>query len=72
MGFLAVIEQKNIFTLCLNKPKKRKEKIVVITAETKIFEKYAKEFFDVKKFNVRYGGLMTGVFVCDLDIIDVI
>jgi len=42
-----------------------KERLVVITAETKIFENYAKEFFDVKKFNVRYGGLMTGVFVCD-------
>ena len=42
-----------------------REKLVVITAETKIFEKHAKEFFDVRKFNVRYGGLMTGVFVCD-------
>ncbi len=42
-----------------------KEKLVVITAETKIFEKHAKEFFDIRRFNVRYGGLMTGVFVCD-------
>jgi len=42
-----------------------RERVVAITAETKIFEKYAKEFFDIRKFNVRYGGLMTGVFVCD-------
>lgn len=42
-----------------------RERVVAITAETKIFEKYAKEFFDVRKFNVRYGGLMTRVFVCD-------
>ncbi len=41
------------------------EKLIVITAEIKIFKKYAEELFDVKMFNVRYGGLHTGVFVCE-------
>ncbi len=42
-----------------------RERIVVITAEIKVFRKYAEEFFNVRMFSIRYGGLHTGVFVCD-------
>lgn len=40
------------------------EKAVVITAEREIFEKYAEEYFpDFLRYDVKYGGLLTGVYV---------
>ncbi|NOY11370.1 MAG: class I SAM-dependent RNA methyltransferase [Archaeoglobi archaeon] len=40
------------------------EKAVVITAEREIFERYAEEYFPgFLRYDVKYGGLLTGVYV---------
>lgn len=42
------------------------KRAVVITAERSIFERYAEEFFhDFRRYDVRYGGLLTGVYVLE-------
>jgi hypothetical protein len=39
----------------------------MITSETSIFERYAVEHFSsVKRYDVRYGGLMTGAYIVEL------
>ncbi len=44
-----------------------KEKLVVITAERDVFEKFAVEYFgDFERYDVRYGGLVTGVYVIEV------
>jgi len=43
-----------------------KKKLVLITAERNVFEKYAREYFeDFQRYDVRYGGLITGVYVIE-------
>jgi tRNA (guanine6-N2)-methyltransferase len=44
-----------------------RKRMVAITSEMRIFEKYAAEHFStVKRYDVRYGDLMTGVYVVEL------
>jgi len=43
-----------------------RKRMVVITSETEIFERYASEHFSaVRRHDVRYGNLMTGVYVVE-------
>lgn len=44
-----------------------RKRMVAITSEMRIFEKYAAEHFStVKRYDVRYGDLMTGVYIVEL------
>lgn len=44
-----------------------RKRMVVITSETEIFERYAVEHFSsIRKYSVRYGDLMTAVYVIDV------
>jgi len=44
-----------------------KRKLVVITAERNVFERYAREHFgDFQRYDVRYGGLLTGVYIIEV------
>ncbi len=44
-----------------------KRKLVVITAERNVFERCAREYFgNFQRYDVRYGGLLTGVYIIEV------